>query len=162
MNILWCERRNFRYWFFCTGCFMWLLLFVALLNVTDLLLIGQMATVHLSVMAALLLVRSFCARNPLYFIFFSFISLYVLPAKLFFFDGLYFSAYHQTFSYYTAGYTTLIFSLFLLFVNLFLIIPQGTTKQIRFRKNNCIFWILYIIAFIIVCMCRRKGNMYGG
>lgn len=63
---------------------MWLLLFVALLNVTDLLLIGQMATVHLSVMAALLLVRSFCARNPLYFIFFSFISLYVLPAKLFF------------------------------------------------------------------------------
>lgn len=69
---------------------MWLLLFVALLNVTDLLLIGQMATVHLSVMAALLLVRSFCARNPLYFIFFSFISLYVLPAKLFFFDGLYF------------------------------------------------------------------------
>lgn len=162
MSILWCERRNFRYWFFCTGCFVWLLLFVALLNVTDLLLVGQMATVHLSIMATLLLVRSFCARNPLYLIFFSFIALYVLPAKLFFFDGLYFSAYHQTFSYYTAGYTTLIFSLFLLFVNLFLIIPQGTTKQIRFRKNNCIFWLLYIIAFIIVCMCRRKGNMYGG
>lgn len=162
MNILWCEKRNFRYVFFYIGCLTWLLLFAALLSVTDLLLIGQIATVHLSVMATLLLVRSFCAQNSLYFIFFGFIALYVLPAKLFFFDGLYFSIHHQAFSYYTAGYTTLIFSLFLLFVNLFVIIPQGTTKQIRFHNNNFIFWFLYIIAFIMVWMFRRKGNMYEG
>ena len=158
----WCEKRTFRSLFFYFGFVSWVMLFIALQSKYNLLFIGQLSTIHLFIMIGGLIFRSFKAHNSLYTIFFAFIAMYANPARLYFFDGIYLSAHHQTYTHYTVAYTTLIFSLFLLVINLFLIMPKGGGKVLNFRKNNSLFWTVYVLACIIVCVFRRTGNMYAG
>lgn len=158
----WCEKRTSKSLFFYLGFVLWVTLFIALQNKSNLLFVGKLSTIHLYIMITILIFRSFKARNSLYTIFFAFIAMYVNPARLYFFDGIYLSAHHQVYTYYTTTYTTLIFSLFLLSINLFLIVPKGGVIVLNFRKNDYLFWCLYILACFIVCVFRRTGNMYAG
>lgn len=157
----WCEKRAFKSLFFYLGFVLWVTLFIALQNKSNLLCVGKLSTIHLYIMIIMLIFRSFKAHNSLYIIFFAFIAMYVNPARLYFFDGIYLSAHHQVYTYYTTTYTTLIFSLFLLAINLFLIVPKGRIV-LNFRKNDYLFWCLYILSCFIVCVFRRTGNMYAG
>lgn len=158
----WCEKRTFKFLFFYLGIISWAILFIALQSKSNLPLIGKLSTIHLFIMIIGLIFRSFKAHNSLYTIFFAFIAMYTNPARLYFFNGIYFSVHHQEYTYYTAAYTTLIFSLFLLVINLFLIVPKEGGQILNFRKNDCLFWGLYIVACFIVCVFRRTGNVYAG
>lgn len=159
-NILFSERKLFRIVYTILFSLVWLILYVHL-KVEYIASIGYLSAVLLMAQAFWLVFRSCIARNILYTIFFLFIFLYTVPSKLFFFDGIYFSAHNQYFTYITATETTLIFALFLISVNAFMRVPESKEmKRLQFKNNSFVFKLLYIISFVIVLTSKRVGNMY--
>lgn len=154
--------RDIRVLFFSIGIIIFGLLYYIMCNSPDNSNIGKTASLYLMGLALLLIIRTIIARNFIYLAIFSFITMYVYPSKLFFFDGLLFSAHQPSLSNFTAIQATLLFSLFLLVVNTFIIIPKGVTKQIVFRKNDFVFFALFLISIIIVLTSKRTGNVYSG
>lgn len=126
-------------------------------------IVGYCSAVLLSAVAILLLVRSLLMKNMLLFIFFAFIYLYTRPTLTFFFKGMFFSGFHLEYSYETVTQVNLIFMLFLLVINGLLKIPKHTEiKRLDFKKNNLVFWTLYLVSLIIVFVSKRTGSVYMG
>lgn len=156
------EEKNFKIVFAFISVLLWMILYVSLkFEYTP--LVGYASTILLLGQSLWLIIRSFIAKNTLFIVFFGFIFLYTLPAKLFFFDHVYLSAHNQSYTYVTVAYTTLIFSVFLIVVNLVLKVPfPENMKRIEFKSNSVVFILLYILSFIIVLTSKRSGSLYDG
>ena len=140
----------------------WIVLYFVL-NDNNAKAIGQIATLLLIINAAYLIKRTITAKNSLLLVVFTFMSLYIWPAKLFFFDNLYFSRHNMQYTYNTAAFITLLFLLFIIAFTFFVKIERSSKiKEIRFRKNDIIFYGLYIISFFIILFFRRSGSHYDG
>lgn len=153
---------RFRSLYFMLSFSLWFLLYLGLqIEYTP--IIGYASTILLMGQSLWLIIRSYIAKNTLFLVFFGFVFLYTMPAKLFFFDGVFLSAHHQYYTYDTVASTTLIFALFLITINLFVRIPYlKDMKRIEFKSNPIIFVLLYIVAFAIVLTSKRSGSMYDG
>lgn len=121
---------------------------------------GFITIVMLMISSGLLVVRSFVAKNSLFFVLFSFIFLYTIPAKLVFFNNIYISAHHRVFSYDTLMLTSLIFLLFTIVLNAFIKIPKKCNiLKLDIVKNSFIFWVLVIISIILVVIGKSGNNI---
>lgn len=144
------------------GGFIWIVLFI-FLHIYPTKIIGQLSVIFLLVQAMIILGRTIKVKNSLLMVIFTFMTLYIWPSKLFFFNDLYFSAHHQAYTYYTAIYTTLLFALFLLVFNSIIKIqPITANYKIKFKHNDYIFYGLYIITLFIIFFFRRSGSHYDG
>lgn len=102
-------------------------------------------------------------KNTLLMVFFAFIMLYTIPAKIFFFDGILFSAHNQRFTYETAAKTTLIFAFFLLLLNVFVkISPPLKTNILKFRNNDLIFIFLLLASFFFTLTAVKGESLLSG
>ena len=144
------------------GGLIWIVLFI-LLHLYPTKIIGQLSVIFLLLQAIILLGRTIKVKNSLLLVIFAFMSLYIWPTKLFFFNDLYFSAHHQSFTYFTAIYTTLLFALFFLILNLTIKIqPISINYKVRFKQNDIIFYGLFIITLLIILVFKRSGSHYDG
>lgn len=155
------ESNAFCVPMWCISIWIWSFLYFAL-NIGYQEYVGKASSVLLIFQIALLLFRAFIAKNSLHFVIWGFIALYVVPAKLYFFDGLYLSMHHMEYTDETVALVVLIFSLFLIFVNLFLRIPACTTLKLNFKDNKIIFWLLLFLSLIVTIMSKRSGSLYDG
>ncbi len=156
------ESRNIRTLFVGIFGFIWILIYyISQFGYVQ--LVGKCLSILLIIQALWLIFRSYLKKNIVYVVIFGFVFLYTWPTKLFFFDGIYFSAHNLEYTYYTAITTTLIFSLFMIVINGMLKVPFSHEMQkLPSRKNDVIFYILFIITFIIIITCKRSGNVYMG
>lgn len=156
------ENKNIKLSFFLISLLIWLFLEISLQSGYKP-YIGYISSILLMTQSFWLVVRSCLARKTILFVLFSFISLYTWPPKLFFFDGLSFSAHNLNLNYAMAAKVTLLFTFFLMIVNVKLNISKKiSVKPITLRDNSIIFYLLYIFTFIIVLYARRSGNTYDG
>lgn len=144
------------------GGIFWIVLFVAFHQYPTK-IIGQLSVIFLLVQAIIILGRTIKEKNSLLLVIFTFMSLYIWPSKLFFFNDLYFSAHHQIYTYYTSIYITLLFALYFLVLNITIKIqPINENCKVKFKHNDYIFYGLFIITLLIILFFRRSGSHYDG
>lgn len=125
--------------------------------------IGSISSMLLLFTAFLLILRAFFAKNTLLLFVFSFIFLYALPAKLFFFDKILLSIHNEDFTDETVSQVTLIFALFLIVINAFLKISVTSRKRIvKYKNNTIVFWILIIFSIAFIAVGKSGESLLSG
>lgn len=156
------EEKKYKLPFFVLAIVGWSILAVLSLSHYAPYEVGCVSTIYLFLVIGSLLVRTYCARNALYFIVFLFISMYAVPAKLLFFNRMFLSEHHQMYTYQTATYVTLLYTLFLLFVGLQITIPKRYSQPVTYKCNDYVYWLLFIVSFVGTIIFRKQGNIYAG
>lgn len=140
-----------------------ILLYVVYLLVGYRPFMGYLGSIFCVFSSARLIYRAWKAKNPLFITLFTFIFLYAWPSKLFFFDGLYFSAHHLDYTYDTAFFAVIILSLFFQLLGLFVKIPQGPMDLSKlYRRNSFIFYSVFLFVAVIIFLYKPVGNVYMG
>lgn len=156
------ESSRFRYLFsFFLGA-IWLFLYLQI-EIGYVESVGYISSVLLLTTAFWLVLRAFFAKNTLLLLVFSFVFLYAIPTKLYFFDKILLSMHNKNFTDETVSQVTLIFALFLIVINAFLKISVPPRKVIVKYKNNAIvFWIIIILSIIFIVIGKSGESLLSG
>ncbi len=111
-----------------------------------------------------LVYRAYRAHNVLLLVIFAFMALYAWPSKLFFFDGVMFSAYNLDPHYVTSFWVTVVLSFFFAVLNLYVKFNYRNSIicPAFYCKNNKLFWGIYLVTLVSILVFRPRGNLYAG
>lgn len=125
--------------------------------------IGYLSSALLMTTSFWLVLRAFFAKNTLLMLVFSFIFLYTIPAKLYFFDRILLSMHNRSFTDETVAQVTLIFALFLIVINAFLKISETASKRtVIYRSNTIVFWIIIVFSIIFIVIGKSGESLLSG
>lgn len=156
------ETPSFKLAFSILFGFVWLFLYINLI-VDYTKFVGYSSSIMLVFLSFWLVLRAFLMKNSLFLLFFSFIFLYTIPPKLFFFDRVFLSFHNPSYTEETVASVTLIFSLFLIVLNSLLQMPTQPKKNpLVYRKNDTIFWLLVIFSVIFVVIGKSGESLLSG